>query len=135
MQWRYVDPTTQDSDAMSAEISVVNAFDQPVDVERCHFDGSASTCASISTIAPGHEIQTVQALTPFSTTESDELRVHPSGTVGMFAGWRLTLYDNLPIQCPIAVVVATGETPTFDPQTGAPAGTIPFATSSCLRGP
>ncbi|HLK89858.1 MAG TPA: hypothetical protein VKZ18_08190 [Polyangia bacterium] len=58
-----IDPTTQDSDPATDEITVTNLLSEDVNVQRCLLTTAGPTsCASIGTVAAGADFSTVETL-------------------------------------------------------------------------
>ncbi len=58
-----VDPSTQDSDPSTDEITVTNLLDEDVVVQRCLFkDAGPTACSPIGTVAAGTDFNTVETL-------------------------------------------------------------------------
>ena len=59
----YVDPTTQDSDPATDEITVTNLIHEDVVVQRCQMTAAGPTsCTSVGTVSPGADLRTVETL-------------------------------------------------------------------------
>ena len=67
----YVDPTTQDSDPATDEITVTNLIHEDVVVQRCLMTAAGPTsCTSVGTVSPGADLRTVETLTISSSTSA-----------------------------------------------------------------
>ena len=67
----YVDPTTQDSDPATDEITVTNLIHEDVVVQRCLMTAAGPTsCTSVGTVSPGADLLTVETLTTSSPTSA-----------------------------------------------------------------
>jgi len=67
----YVDPTTQDSDPETDEITVTNLIHEDVVVQRCLMTAAGPTsCTSVGTVSPGADLLTVETLTTSPATSS-----------------------------------------------------------------
>lgn len=72
-----IDPTTQDSDAATDEITVTNLLDEDVVVERCLFAaGDRSACTLVGTVAPAADLLTVETIAGSSTGDHQTLFIH-----------------------------------------------------------
>jgi hypothetical protein len=71
-----IDPTTQDADPTTDEITVTNLLQEDVDVERCLISGGSPTsCTSVGTVAAGADLPTVETLAAVSSTADHEALV------------------------------------------------------------
>jgi hypothetical protein len=65
-----IDPTTQDADTATDEITVTNRTDGDVVVERCLVSsGKPSSCTSVGTVAPGADLATVERMEDVAVTD------------------------------------------------------------------
>jgi hypothetical protein len=72
----YVDPTTQDSDPATDEITVTSLTHEDVVVQRCQMAAAAPTsCTSVGTVSAGADLHTVETLAPNSTGDYQALFV------------------------------------------------------------
>ena len=72
----YVDPTTQDSDPATDEITVTNLIHEDVVVQRCLMTAAGPTsCTSVGTVSGGADLHTVETLAPNSTGDYQALFV------------------------------------------------------------
>jgi hypothetical protein len=78
----FIDPTTQDSDMTTDEITVTNMSDADVVVERCLISGGQrSSCTSVGTVAAGADLHTVETMAAADITSKDDhqaLVIHPA---------------------------------------------------------
>jgi hypothetical protein len=71
-----VDPTTQDADPATDEITVTNLVDEDVVVERCLITNAGLTgCTPVGTVAPKADLLTVETLVPSSKGDTPALFV------------------------------------------------------------
>jgi len=71
-----VDPSTQDSDPATDEITVTNLLHEDVVVQRCQVTAAGPTsCASVGTVSAGADLPTVETLAPNGTTDYQALFV------------------------------------------------------------
>jgi hypothetical protein len=74
-----IDPTTQDSDPMTSEITVTNLTTGEVVVDRCVGPWDGRTCTPVGTIEPGadlHTVETIALSTTPSTGDASALVIH-----------------------------------------------------------
>jgi len=72
-----IDPTTQDSDEATDEITVTNLLAEDVVVERCSIAaGERSSCALVGTVAPGADLFTVEQVAGSATADHQALLIH-----------------------------------------------------------
>jgi hypothetical protein len=72
----YIDPTTQDSDPATDEITVTNLTHEDVVVQRCQMAAAGPTsCTSVGTVSAGADLHTVETLAPNSTGDYQGLFV------------------------------------------------------------
>ena len=73
-----IDPTMQDADPATDEITVTNLVAEDVAVERCLLTaGSRTSCTSVGTVAPGADLSTVETLAAVdSTADHQVLFIH-----------------------------------------------------------
>ena len=72
----YVDPTTQDADPATDEITVTNLLHEDVVVHRCPMTAAGPTsCTSLGTVSPGADLRTVETLAISSSTNYQALFV------------------------------------------------------------
>ena len=66
-----IDPTTQDSDPATDEITVTNLLHEDVVVQRCLVTAAGPTsCTSVGTVSPGADLLTVETLATSSAASS-----------------------------------------------------------------
>jgi hypothetical protein len=83
-----VDPTTQDSDPTTAEITMTNLTTGDIAVDRCLSapSGGDRACTPVGTIAPGADLHTVETMTAMTTPDftssgtGSALVIHPAGS-------------------------------------------------------
>ena len=130
----YADPTTQDSDPATDEITVTNLLHEDVVVQRCLMTAAGPTsCTSVGTISPGADLLTVETLATSSSADHQALfvqlasdasqsyerdLVQGSGSSGSFIG-----------SCQIERILVHGERPL--PPGYSSTGYSGFAISSC----
>jgi len=69
----FIDPTTQDSDITTDEITVTNMSAADVVVERCLISGGQrSSCTSVGTVAAGADLRTVETMAAAGVTSKDD---------------------------------------------------------------
>jgi hypothetical protein len=76
-----VDPTLQDADAATDEITVTNLIDEEVVVERCLITAAAAgrtSCTPVGTVAPEADLLTVETLAASSMGDHQALFIHPA---------------------------------------------------------
>jgi hypothetical protein len=72
----YVDPTTQDSDPATDEITVTNLLHEDVVVQRCLMTAAGpSSCTSVGTVSAGADLLTVETLATSSSADYQALFV------------------------------------------------------------
>ena len=78
----FIDPTTQDSDITTDEITVTNMSAADVVVERCLISGGQrSSCTSVGTVAAGADLRTVETMAAAGVRSKDDhqaLVIHPA---------------------------------------------------------
>jgi hypothetical protein len=75
-----VDPTLQDADAATDEITVTNLIGEDVAVERCLITAASgrTSCTPVGTIGPGADLLTVETLAASSMGDHQALFIHPA---------------------------------------------------------
>ena len=72
-----IDPSTQDSDPATDEITVTNLLGEDVAVERCTIAGGNRTaCMPLGTVAPQADLRTVETPMASSKTDHPALFIH-----------------------------------------------------------
>jgi hypothetical protein len=72
-----IDPSTQDADPATDEITVTNLLGEDVVVERCMIVGGARTaCTPVGTVAPQADLPTVETPAASSKTDHPALFIH-----------------------------------------------------------
>ena len=72
-----IDPSTQDADPATDEITVTNLLGDDVAVERCTIAGGARTsCTPVGTVAPQADLRTVETPMASSKTDHPALFIH-----------------------------------------------------------
>jgi hypothetical protein len=72
-----IDPTTQDSDPATDEITMTNLVDEAVVVERCLIAAAGRTsCTPVGTVAPGADLLTVETVASSSMGDHQALFIH-----------------------------------------------------------
>jgi hypothetical protein len=130
-----VDPSTQDADPTTDEITVTNLLDEDVAVQRCAVSNEKPTsCTSVGTVAPGADFLTVETLAALSVKDdhqalfiqraSDPSQFYQrdllQGTGSLFFGG----------SCQIERILVHGIPSVSDPTNVT--GFMEFAMSSCL---
>jgi hypothetical protein len=124
-----VEPLPDDGDPATAEITVMNAIDQPVAVDLCDVRVQSSACASIATVAPGDEFRTVQAIVAGSPEVGRSLRVRTAAARSPYYVGLSTPFTS----CQVQELFVVGEREIIDPQTGQSGAYTSLAASSCLQ--
>jgi hypothetical protein len=71
-----VDPSTQDSDPTTDEITITNLVHEDVVVQRCQMTAAGPTaCTTVGTVSAGADLHTVETLAPNSTGDYQALFV------------------------------------------------------------
>jgi hypothetical protein len=71
-----IDPSTQDSDPSTVEITVTNLLDEDVTVQRCVITASGPTsCTPVGTVAGGADLNTVETVVASTATQYQGLIV------------------------------------------------------------
>jgi hypothetical protein len=71
-----IDPSMQDSDPTTDEITVTNLIQEDVAVQRCLMTAAGPTsCTSLGTVSPGADLLTVETLAPSSSADYQALFV------------------------------------------------------------
>jgi hypothetical protein len=128
-----VDPTTQDSDAATDEITVTNLVDEDVAVERCLITaGNRTSCTPVGTVAPAADLFTVETLAAVASgNDHPALVIHlasnatPSYQRDLVQG---SSGGNFGSTCQVERILVHGTR--VDPN-GGRAGAPAFAMSSC----
>jgi hypothetical protein len=132
-----IDPTTQDSDPMTAEITVTNLTAGDVAVDRClSASGGGRTCTPVATVAPGADLRTVETMV---TTTLDRttagtgsaLVMHPAGSATPSYERPLVGQSGYISSCEVDRVIVHGARPLMTDGNGQSIANDPFATSSC----
>jgi hypothetical protein len=72
-----IDPSTQDADTATDEITVTNLLGEDVVVERCTIAaGQRTSCAPVGTVAPQADLRTVETPVASSNTDHPALFIH-----------------------------------------------------------
>jgi hypothetical protein len=80
-----IDPTTQDGDAATDEITVTNLLGEDVVVERCTIAGGDRTsCTPVGTVAPQADLRTVETMVASSKTDHPGLFIHLASDASQF---------------------------------------------------
>jgi hypothetical protein len=133
-----IDPTTQDSDPSTVEITVTNLLDEEVTVQRCLITATGPTsCTSVGTVAGGAELPTVETVVASTAAQYEALIVQlasdPSQSYerDLIESQSLYLYGG----CQIERIIVHGQRPL---PSGAPMFSMgsltyltPLAMSSC----
>jgi len=129
-----IDPSTQDADPATDEITVTNLLGEDVAVERCMISGGARTsCTPVGTVAPQAELRTVETPMASSKTDHPALFIHLASDASQSYQRDLALGSGVSGSagpaCQIERIFVTGvrQGPSFSP-TGPPA----FAMSTCF---
>jgi hypothetical protein len=126
-----IDPSTQDADTATDEITVTNLLGEDVVVERCTIAGDARTsCTPVGTVAPQADLRTVE--TPVGSWKSDHLALFIHLASDASQSYQRDLVQGISTAvstCQIERIFVTGvrQTPSFSPT-----GTAGFAMSSCF---
>jgi hypothetical protein len=77
-----IDPTTQDADPATTEITVTNLVGADVVVERCVITQAGRPCTTVGTVPPGADLVTVETIASDSTTgDRQALIIHLASDV------------------------------------------------------
>jgi hypothetical protein len=133
-----VDPTTQDADPMTSEITVTNLTDGDVAVDRCVGPRTGRTCTPVGTVAPGADLHTVQTNTPPPTTmpvdpsaaDASALVIHAAARATPFYERSLVYANGIFNACEVERIIVHGARELTDDK-GVVLGKTAFATSSC----
>ena len=128
----YVDPTTQDSDPATDEITVTNLLHEDVVVQRCLMTAAGPTsCTSVGTVSPGADLLTVETLAASSSADYQALFVELASDTSQSYERDLVQQESgtFGASCQIERIMVHGERPLppgygFNGYTG-------FAMSSC----
>jgi hypothetical protein len=126
-----IDPSTQDADTATDEITVTNLLGEDVVVERCTIAGDARTsCTPVGTVAPQADLRTVE--TPVGSWKSDHLALFIHLASDASQSYQRDLVQGISTAvstCQIERIFVTGvrQTPSFSPT-----GTAAFAMSTCF---
>jgi hypothetical protein len=127
-----IDPTTQDGDDATLEITVTNLVAEDVVVERCLIAaGSRTSCTPIGTVAPGADFLTVEMVAASSTVDHPALFIHLASDDRQ--SYQRDLVRGISADfggaCQIERIIVHGRRSTGAPLT--PAGSAAIAMSSC----
>jgi hypothetical protein len=126
-----IDPSTQDADTATDEITVTNLLREDVVVERCTIaDGDRTSCTPLGTVAPQADLRTVEI--PVASSKAD----HPALFIHLASDGSQSYQRDL-VQgsssfgsvCQIERIVVHGMRPT---PMYSPTGTTAFAMSTCF---
>ena len=136
----YVDPTTQDSDPATDEITVTNLIHEDVVVQRCLMTAAGPTsCTSVGTVSPGADLLTVETLATSSSADYQALFVQLASDTSQSYERDLVQQESgtFGASCQIERILVHGERPL--PPGYSSTGYTGFAMSSCYgyaaRGP
>jgi hypothetical protein len=129
-----IDPSTQDGDMATDEITVTNLLGEDVVVERCTATGDARTsCTPVGTVAPQADLRTVE--TPMGSWKTD----HPALFIHLASDASQSYQRDLALgsgasgsagaACQIERIFVTGVRPA---PSFSPTGTAGFAMSTCF---
>jgi hypothetical protein len=126
-----IDPSTQDADAATDEITVTNLLGEDVVVERCTIAaGERTSCAPVGTVAPQADLRTVE--TPVASSQADHpaLFIHLASDASQSYQRDLVQgSDTSASTCQLERIFVNGlrQTRSFSPS-----GSIAFAMSTCF---
>ena len=127
-----IDPTTQDADATTDEITVTNLLDGAVVVERCLIAGGSQTsCVPVGTVAPHADLLTVETMAASSKDDHQALFIHLGTDTSQ--SYQRDLVEgqsnySFGSTCQVERIIVHGAHPTLG---GSPTGAPAFAMSSC----
>ncbi len=128
----YMDPTTQDSDPATDEITVTNLLQEDVVVQRCQMTAAGPTsCTSVGTVSPGADLSTVETLATSSSADYQALFVQLASDASQSYERDLVqgTSTSFPPACEIERILVHGERPL--PPGYSATGYSGFAMSSC----
>ena len=125
-----IDPTMQDSDTATDEITVTNLLDEDVVVERCLIAaGSRTSCTPVGTVAPGADLLTVETVAGTSMGDHQALVIHLASDASQSYQRDLVPGSSgLITNCQMERILVHGRLPI---PADSPAGFTGFAMSSC----
>jgi len=133
-----IDPTMQDGDASTDEITVTNLVGEDVIVERCLITGGARTsCTPVGTVAPQADLRTVETLAGLSgdagaSSDHQALFIHLASDASQSFQRDLVLGSYGPgnggASCQVERIIVHGARPT---NSNSPGALSQFALSSC----
>jgi hypothetical protein len=127
-----IDPTTQDADAATAEITVTNLLDEGVVVERCLVAGGARTsCVPVGTVGPQADLLTVETMAASSKDDHQALFIHLATDASQSYQRDLVQGQGnytFGSTCQVERIIVHGTPPI---PAGSPTGVTAFAMSSC----
>ena len=127
-----IDPSTQDSDPATDEITVTNLLHEDVVVQRCLMAAAGPTsCTSVGTVSPGADLLTVETLATSSSADYHALFVQLASDASQSYERDLVQGSGTFIlgePCQIERILVHG---TRSRSPGYPTGSSVFAMSSC----
>ena len=126
-----IDPTTQDADAATDEITVTNLVDEDVVVERCLIAaGDRSSCTLVGTVAPAADLLTIERVAASKLADDHQaLFVHLASDAAQSYQRDLVLGSmESPSFCQMERIIVHGRRPGWP---DSPGSLTPFAMSSC----
>ncbi len=128
----YVDPTTQDADPATDEITVTNLTHEDVVVQRCLMTAAGpSSCTSVGTVAAGADLVTVETLATSSSADHQALFVQLASDASQSYERDLVQQASgtFGTSCQVERILVHGERPLPPGQSST--GYSGFAMSSC----